>query len=70
MPVPAAISRTRVGAVASPPSDVVGEFGKEYRAKPVIVKDGNAAGKVDGSVVHDASFCRGLNRTRLLQQPT
>jgi hypothetical protein len=54
---------------SNPPSDIVGEFSKEYRAKPVILKGRNAAGEVDGSVAHDASFYRSLNQTRLLQQP-
>src|SRR6516162_2811553 len=48
------------------PSDVVGKIGKEYGSKPVIVKLRNTAGEVGGSVAHDAPFCRGLNRTRLL----
>ena len=54
MPVPAAISSTRVRSRdRNSPGDVIGEINKEYRAKALIVKARNAACKVRGSIAHN-----------------
>jgi hypothetical protein len=54
MPVPAAISSTRLGADAATRWAISSaKSAKEYGAEPVIVKRRNAAGEVGGSIPHD-----------------